>query len=573
MIKSSTAFSGNVEEKEKVSPAFGIDLGTTNSAISVVGNSDVPHTIKLIGGKMTMPSCVLWDSNAPEGKQFIVGDEALEQRYKPNAVYSVKRKMGSGEMVKFIHGKKSITKTPAEVSALILKALVEKASVQYKNIKDVVITVPAEFDTKQIEDTRLAGELAGLNVLNIMREPTAASIVYKLDKKPGNVLVYDLGGGTFDVSLVEVNTASTGGSDLLDALGIEDDESTSKDTITVKATRGDTKLGGDDLDVLMYRVLEKGLRLQGVDPTKVPKEVKEKTLLRLQKSKSNVDYLAMDYPFKYTQADGTQVDTVTRFTMRDYKRCTYRIFQRTKVYIDDLLNSQNINIDAIVLVGGSTKNKFLKEFLAKEYPNVHLYDYLNPDESVADGAAVNAKRLKFGSDDLEIFDVTSNRIGVEADGRIITMIEKNQTVPCTQSKSFATSVDNQQKVSINIYEGSGIYKEDCNYLGTVVLDDIPKGKANSVAIYVSLTVDDNGLLTCTGRADTKAPKKLELVNILGRKVEKETKSSNVMFERWYAFANKLEDDAVREELLELIDNARVNPDGAREVIEYMRKLG
>ena len=259
--------------------------------------------------------------------------------------------------------------------------------------------------------------------------------------------------------------------------------------------------------------------------------------------------------------------------MRDYKRCTYRIFQRTKVYIDDLLNSQNINIDAIVLVGGSTKNKFLKEFLAKEYPNVHLYDYLNPDESVADGAAVNAKRLKFGSDDLEIFDVTSNRIGVEADGRIITMIEKNQTVPCTQSKSFATSVDNQQKVSINIYEGSGIYKEDCNYLGTVVLDDIPKGKANSVAIYVSLTVDDNGLLTCTGRADTKAPKKLELVNILGRKVEKETKSSNVMFERWYAFANKLEDDAVREELLELIDNARVNPDGAREVIEYMRKLG
>lgn len=573
MIKSSTAFSGNVEENKKQSPAFGIDLGTTNSAISVVGNSDVPHTIKLTSGKTTMPSCVLWNSNAPEGKQFIVGEEALEQRYKSNVVYSVKRKMGSGEVVKFVHGKKSITKTPAEVSALILKALVEKASVQYKNIKDVVITVPAEFDTKQIEDTRLAGELAGLNVLNIMREPTAASIVYKLDKKPGNVLVYDLGGGTFDVSLVEVNTASTGDSDLLDVLGIEDNEATSKDTITVKATRGDTKLGGDDLDMLMYKVLEKGLKLKGIDPTKVPKVVKEKTLLRLQKSKTNVDYMAMDYPFKYTQADGVEVDTVVRFSMQDYKKCTYRIFQKTKVYINDLLNSQNININSIVLVGGSTKNKLLKEFLAKEYPDVHIYDYLNPDESVADGAAVNAKRLKFGSDSLEIFDVTSNRIGVESDGRIVTMIEKNQTVPCTQSRMFATCVDNQEKVSINVYEGSGIYKDDCNYLGTVVLDDIPKAKAGKVAIYVSLTVDDNGLLTCSGRADGKPTKKLELVNILGRKVEKETKGSNIMFERWYAFANNLEDDKVREELLELIDKARVNPDGARDVIDYMRKLG
>ena len=409
----------NFSNNKKV-PVFGIDLGTTNSAISIVDNNGIAKCLELDNGKTTMPSCVLWDSNKDE---FIVGDKAYAKRYQSNVCYSVKRLMGSDELVTFEHAGKKITKTPAEVSAIILKGLVSKVKL-YKDIKDVVITVPAGFNINQIEATKKAADLAGLNLLGIMREPTAASLVYRLDKEPGNILVYDLGGGTFDVSIVNVKKGSSGDSDLLDFLGMGDDETESKDSITVINTRGNNKLGGDDLDREIYSLMENKLKTHyGITPKMIRREDKEKLILKLEQYKKSADYANTDIYLDWTLTNGKKFQGMVSFTMEDFEKATKKIYRKTKVYIDDVLKSSNVNIHSIVLVGGSTKNVLLQKMLKDDYPGVNVCNYLNPDEAVSLGASVQAKRLKYGSDTLEVFDVTSNPIGVLSDGRVKTLIE------------------------------------------------------------------------------------------------------------------------------------------------------
>jgi len=194
-MENSNVFS-NVSSVTDKSPAFGIDLGTTNSCISILREGRLPVIIPMRDGSKTLPSCVMYRG---KNTKAIVGKEAYWNRHKPNVAYSVKRLMGSGKKVNFSYHNENWSMEPAEVSAEILKELVYQISDRYKNVKDVVITVPADFDMPQIEDTIKAGKLAGLNVLSIMREPTSASLVFGLDKKvTGNVLVYDLGGGTFE---------------------------------------------------------------------------------------------------------------------------------------------------------------------------------------------------------------------------------------------------------------------------------------------------------------------------------------------------------------------------------------
>ena len=556
----------NFSNNKKV-PVFGIDLGTTNSAISIVDNNGIAKCLELDNGKTTMPSCVLWDSNKDE---FIVGDKAYAKRYQSNVCYSVKRLMGSDELVTFEHAGKKITKTPAEVSAIILKGLVSKVKL-YKDIKDVVITVPAGFNINQIEATKKAADLAGLNLLGIMREPTAASLVYRLDKEPGNILVYDLGGGTFDVSIVNVKKGSSGDSDLLDFLGMGDDETESKDSITVINTRGNNKLGGDDLDREIYSLMENKLKTHyGITPKMIRREDKEKLILKLEQYKKSADYANTDIYLDWTLTNGKKFQGMISFTMEDFEKATKKIYRKTKVYIDDVLKSSNVNIHSIVLVGGSTKNVLLQKMLKDDYPGVNVCNYLNPDEAVSLGASVQAKRLKYGSDTLEVFDVTSNPIGVLSDGRVKTLIEKNQSLPCTITKTFTTSVDNQQFVDVKVYEGSSIYHQECEYLGDLVVRGLPKGKAGTIAVVVTLTVDSDGLLQVETLIDGKR-NKVTLMNILGKKMEVEDKRSLILFDKWYEIANSL-DEPYRSELNNLIEEAKQEPAKKVQVAKYIAKL-
>lgn len=554
----------------KITGAFGIDLGTTNSAISVVGNDGIAKVIPLENGDTLLPSCVLWDGNKDK---FIVGKEAYKNRYKPNACYSVKTLMGSEEIVHFKHGKKEITKTPVEVSALILRALVDGVAYVYPEIKDVVITVPAAFTTKQIEDTRKAAELADLNVLSIIKEPTAASLAYRLDdNEDKTVLVYDLGGGTFDVSIVDIKTQhEDDSSDLFDMLGVEDSSSKCKTIITVKNTAGDPHLGGDDLDKEILSIILEKLKGQGCPVDKIAKVDLEELLLRVEEFKKGFgSVLAFKSKVELHLNDGSIFEGEVFTNSDDFARATRTIYDKTKKFINKVVNS-DLNIDAIVLVGGSTKNKVLQEMIARDYPNCQVCNYLYADEAVSLGASIAAKRAKFGSDDFDVFDVISSNIGVLAVNRVLPVIEKATSIPCTKSKVLVNHCDNQETAQVKVYEGSEVQPEKCTYLGDLLID-LPKGKAGEVSVEIFLSVDINGLLTVETVTNGKR-RKAQLVNVLGKKVENDNnKETSVVFSRWYDIANSLENDEDRETLLNLIEKARKEPNAKIEVVKFLRGL-
>lgn len=541
--------------KEVKTPAFGIDLGTTNSCIAIVGNSGVPKAIRLSSGKTTMPSCVMWDSDKNE---FIVGKEAYENKAKSNVVYSVKRLMGSGEKVTFTDKGKTLTMTPAEVSAEILKGLVSKVGSEYGTIKDVVITVPAGFDIKQVEDTKLAGELAGLNVIGIMREPTAAALAYRLDKKDGNILMYDLGGGTFDVSLVHLESAKKTESDLFDMLGIDEETQSDKDNVTVKDVRGNNHLGGDDLDLLLLKRVYKLLKEEGVDTTKITREDKEDILLRLERLKKRGDFVSIILKLNLKLKGGGRFTGDIVLGKEDLVKATETIFKKTKLLIDDLVNSSGYNVSSLVLVGGSTKNEILRDLLRETYPNLEMYTHLEPDESVALGAAIQAKRLKFGSEDLEVFDIVNAPIGVLADGIVTPLIEKGQSLPYSVQRNFTVDEDNATSVAVQIYEGSGIYAEDNTLLGSIIINNLREAEKNTLLVKVRLTVTVDGLLTAEVFTDGKF-KKVELQSITGREVNSDSSKKVKIFNRFMMKAKSL-NEPHRSELLALIEKARKSGD-------------
>lgn len=577
-VKKSYDFSS--EENNPKSPAFGIDLGTTNSCISVVDNAGIPHIIPLGEDKdVTLPSCVMWDG---ETDTFIVGKEAYEKRNQSNVCYSVKRLMGTDKLVRFVDKDKVITRTPAEVSSLILKELVNKISNTYKEVKDVVITVPAEFNNKQIEDTKKAGELAGLNVLNIMREPTAASLAYKVDHNSGNILVYDLGGGTFDVSIVSVKNEECTeiDTDLFDILGIEDTKS--KAIIQVKGTRGDTHLGGDDLDLEVLNIIKGRLEDRGVNIDKEHSYLKQDLILRIEKYKKmfcsdlkSITKIDLNVKVRRETKPPFKEKTEEIFIplySEDFQKATVTIFNKTVKFLDDLLSQSKLRIDVVELVGGSTKNEYLRLLLRERYKDSRIETHLNPDEAVALGAAIQAKRLKFGSDDLDVFDVTASAFGIEVeDGRVIPLIEKNQSIPFSFSKDFITTYDDQEIMSIRIYEGQKIYAKQNTYLGDIVIRDLPKKPAGEVSCKVILSIDSNGLLVCKVVQDGKEYSK-PLINVLGAKVVENNPTYLVMYDKWERFANSLENKEQRDKLNQLIVDAKTKPDCVKNVIDYIRAI-
>lgn len=570
MLKNSVSFGSSSEASTLKSPAFGIDLGTTNSCISVLKKGAYSEIIPMKNGKVTIPSCVAY--NGPNGKP-VVGDFAYQRRDRSNVVYSVKKLMGSGKKINLKRGDVSWEVEPYEVSAEILKALVENISDRYKVVKDVVITVPADFDTLQVEDTLKAAKLAGLNVLQILREPTAAALALKLeDKVEGDVLVYDLGGGTFDVSLISISS-SKDHSDLDDIYGFGSNENKGDDksqTYVVKSTRGDSNLGGDDLDDKLLSIILEKIKQAGYDPKRVPTYYKERLKLRLENlKKQGVDQMyTLPIQYSYKSSRKVNVDIEIDLTPEDFYNATKVIFDKTKAFIDELLAGYTGKLSCIVTVGGSTKNDILQQMLSSSY-NVPVYNKLNPDESVSLGAAVHASNLKFGEGNVSVLDVLSNGIGVLADSRVMNLIPRDTTLPCSLSREFCTTRDNQEEVEIKVYSGNSSLEEDCVYLGSLIVDNIPKGKAGEVGVYVQLSIDSNGSLECyVISGDSK--KKATLTNVLGNEVTKKVTLKEKKLKRWRLYALKLDEvDAV--ELNALLDiyeeNDRVEP----AIVEFIRE--
>ena len=577
MLKNSNVFGADK------TPAFGIDLGTTNSCISIFKEGSLPEVIPMRNGKSTLPSCVKY---LGKGLKPIVGLEAYEERDKESVVYSVKKLMGSGQKVEVVaeNGDKLFLE-PYEVSAEILKALVENISDRYTVVKDVVITVPADFNNIQIEDTLKAAKLADLNVLQILREPTAGSLALRLeDKLEGDFLVYDLGGGTFDVSLINLSSSNVS-EDVEDSFGglydFGDEEtetepsSTSKDLSSiyvVKATRGDVNLGGDDLDDIMLKIVLDRLKKEGVQIWAMPDSYKEKLKLRLEKQKKAGIEQVYKMPIEYKPTRGRVVDREVFVVPNDFYMATLEIFNKTKVHIDSLLKDYGTNIKGIVTIGGSTKNPLIKELLATTY-GIKVYDGLNPDEAVSLGAAVQASNLKFGGSNISVLDVISHGIGVLADGVVENIIPRDTTVPTSSTKFFGTNRDDQEQIDVHVFSGNSRIKEECVYLGTLSINNIPKGKAGEVYVKVNLSIDSSGSLECfivSGDSSNKAV----LTNVLGSSGGSQAKTLTLNEKkalRWKAFAEKLEDEKDRDYLLDLIDEFCSFGNRETEIIEFIRQ--
>lgn len=568
MIGNSEVFS---KKSGSVSPAFGIDLGTTNSAISIMKSGGLSEIIPLRNGDHTMPSCVMYTS---KDEKPVVGKEAYMKRHLPNVVYSVKRLMGTDQNIQINCDGKKWTVTPVEVSAEILKELVYQISDRYKEVKDVVITVPADFNDTQVRDTKEAGKLAGLNVIGILREPTAASLAFDLEEKiNGDVLVYDLGGGTFDATLVSITGGKTSNEvKSFDPYGFDEpsEEKDSKLNYVVKATRGDSHLGGDDFDKEMYNILCKKLRVMGVDPSLIPDVYREELILRLEKLKKESVMGTFTMTIDYTPKGRNKkpVNVEVTINHNDFFQATNVIFNKSKALVDELLRSYSGKLGAIILVGGSTKNVFIKKLL--ECYGVRVYTELNPDEAVALGAGVQARNIKFGDSNITVLDVLSHGIGVLADGRILNLIPRDSMVPTSTTKVFATTVDNQKEIQVEIYSGNSYIAEDCVCLGTLNVENNEMGPAGTVGVIVKLSVDSDGLLECAVKVGDQF-KEVKLKNVFGREIKnnKTLDRKTKQCSRWRTLATTL-DEKLQKELESLVDDYENGKVSEEDILSFIR---
>jgi len=479
---------------------IGIDLGTTNSCVSVMEGNE-PVVIANDEGRRTTPSVVAFLKNG-ERK---VGDPAKRQAITNpiNTITSIKRFMGrrfdevneeiSHFSYKLVKGDNNTPRvdidgrlyTPQEISAMVLQKMKKTAEdfLGYE-VKEAVITVPAYFNDAQRQATKEAGEIAGLNVRRIINEPTAAALAYGMDKqhKDSKIAVFDLGGGTFDVSVLELGDG----------------------VFEVKSTNGDTHLGGDDFDkVIMDWLADEFKKEEAIDLRKDPmawqrlKEASEKAKVELsssQETEINLPYI--------TAVDGAPKHLVRKLSRSKFEQLADSLIQRTLEPCRKALKDAGMNpseIDEVILVGGSTRIPKVQEVVEKFFGK-KPHKGVNPDEVVAIGAAIQGGVLTGDVKDVLLLDVTPLSLGIETMGGIMTkLIESNTTIPTRKSETFSTASDNQPSVEINVIQGERPMAKDNKTLGHFILDGIPPAPRGIPQVEVTFDIDANGILHVTAK--------------------------------------------------------------------------